>query len=167
LVQVELMELRRSLALVLAGLGLAAAQWSMRYAWFHLNLPSCGQAPSVAVPCDLSWPLPAGYLVEVVVLAVVAFVGVVMARYRDSGFISWFALGSLSAMKLLSAMGIVPFVEMAIGSLVVVPLLFLIPATILATQRRPKLASEVTGLVVGLLLQGGVMFCVIWLRSTG
>jgi hypothetical protein len=161
------MEFRRSLALVLAGLGLAAAQWSMSYLWVNLNSPSCGQPPPVAFSCDPLWPLPAGYLVEVVVLALVAFVAVVIAKYRNSGFVSWFALGALSTMTLLSAMSIGSYVEIGIGSWVAVPLLFLIPARILATPTPPMWAPEVTGLVVGLLLQGGVMFCVIWVRSAG
>lgn len=145
---------RRTLSLTLACTGLATAGITMWLVWSYLN--SARYAPAGFLPPSL-WPLPGVYLIEVVALAAVVLLSVVAARYYNSCSMAWLALGALSAMMLLGAMSIGPYIALV--------LLSLIPASVLAAERSPRLAPELVGLIVGFIVQGGIMFSIILLRT--
>lgn len=97
------------------------------------------------------WPFPGLYLIEVVTLAFVIFVAVLTERALTA---AWVAIGALSALTLLGAMTIGPFVGAA--------LLFLVPAIFLSTAETDKRPwRHLSGFGLGLGLQTGAMVLVI------
>ena len=137
----------RTIALGLASIGLATAAITMGQVWSSLDSTRDGRPA-------LMWPLPALYLMEVVVLAAIVLLAVVAGRNRHASFVACAALGALSSMALLGAM--------TIGSRIALALVFLLPASIIGhTARSRNVSHQVAGFVCGVFLQAGVMFSVI------
>lgn len=137
---------QRTLALGLASVGLATAAITMGRIWSYL-------ASTGGSTFARRWPFPALYLIEVVALAAIVLLAIVVAHYRRASFVAWLALGALSAMALLGAM--------SIGLNIALVLIFLVPASILGDDGQLTVSHRVAGFVVGVSVQGGVMFSII------
>ncbi len=137
---------RRALAVGLAFAGMATAAINMGWVWSRL---ASTEHPSLA----RMWPLPGLYLVEAVVLPALVLWAVVVAHHRGARFGAWLAMGALATMGLLGAM--------TIGLNMALALLFLVPASVLGDDGRSTMLQKVTGVLLGSILQGGVMFGVV------
>lgn len=133
----------RALAVGLAFAGLATEAISMGWVWSRL-------ASSTVTP---AWPLPALYLIEAVVLAAMVLWAVVVPHAGATRFGAWPALGALVVMALLGAMTIGLYMALAFG--------FLLPAAVLGDDGRSTVFQRSAGFVLGVLLQGGIMFGII------
>jgi hypothetical protein len=98
------------------------------------------------------WPFPGLYLIEVVALASVVFVAVLVERPRAFA-VAWIAVGAMSALAILGALTIGPFIGIA--------LVLLVPATLLADAGLTSGLRRVVAFLLGLVLQAGGMFAVI------
>jgi hypothetical protein len=136
---------RRGLAVALGLCGFLIAGFMMLRVFGALYSPTYRSAARV-------WPFPGLYLVEVVALAFAVLV-VVLAQRPRAFVVAWAALGALTALTLLGAMTVGPFIG--------VSLLALIPATVLANLDKSTRWRHVSAFGLGLALQAGLMLAVI------
>ena len=137
---------RRALAVGLAFAGMATAAINMGWVW---SRQASSEYPSLA----RMWPLPALYLVEAVVLPALVLWTVALAHHRGARFGAWLAMGALATMGVLGAM--------TIGLNMALALLFLVPASVLGDEGRSTMLQKVAAVLLGSILQGGVMFGVV------
>ena len=137
---------RRALAIGLALAGLTTAAINMGWTWSRLT------STEYPFPTRM-WPLPALYLVEAVVLPAIVLWAVIVAHHRGECFGAWLAVGALATVALLGAM--------SIGLNMALALIFLVPASVLADDRRSTESQKVAAFVLGGFFQGGVMFAII------
>ncbi len=146
----------RVVEIVLAAFAAVAAGWTSWQWWGYLN--SSAYAPTLAGPS--LWPLPAGYLLEIVALGLCGLISVSANRGPASqlwGNATWTTAGAFLTLVVLGAWSI---------GLFVAPTLFaLVAAGALAGfRRRRRLWPQMGWFVVGLVAQALLMLWTILLR---
>jgi len=138
------MNMRRVFEITISILAVCTSCWLMFQLWSYLSSPNYGGRSSL-------WPAPAGYLVEVVLLSVLALICVVKrnSNFDNISFL-WFLIGALLSMVILGAFSIGPSIApTAIG--------FIVVGISMSYKRRKRVMRYITMLLGGLIIQSLIM----------
>ena len=119
--------MKRMFEWVLAGIGAILCVGGAAITWLS---QASSNSPSVSL-----WPLPALVLIEVAILGLVGFSGVVLDNQQQSsrwGHVMWIACGGLTALAIIGAFSV------SVVVLLAVPVLLFSGAAILADIRQHR-----------------------------
>ena len=118
--------MKRMFEWVLAGIGAILCVGGAAITWLS---QASSNSPSVSL-----WPLPALVLIEVAILGLVGFSGVVLDNQQSSrwGHVMWIACGGLTALAIIGAFSV------SVVVLLAVPVLLFSGAAILADIRQHR-----------------------------
>jgi hypothetical protein len=146
--------MKRIIEWILAGIGAIICIGGAASIWI--------QQPTFNTPGLSLWPMPAILLLEVAILGVVGFLGIVLEPRQLSigrGFLIWIACGGLLG---LSILGIIAF---SVIFLLAVPALSFFGAAILADIRRKrKVLPDLGVLVVSGVANFGLFYLIALLK---
>ena len=130
--------MKRIIEWVLAGIGAILCVGGAAITWLS---QASFNSPNVS-----PWPLPALVLIEVAILGLAGFSGVVLDNQQQSsrwGRVMWIACGGLTALAMIGAFGV------SVVALLVVPALLFGGAAILADIRQHRNMLTDLGLFAG------------------